>query len=244
MKPNFLCLCVLVLPWANGATVTNGSFEDNRTDGGSTYQPLYAGFDGLPGWRFSPAPAPVLIGTPDENYAYKTPFGRWQLDLSGSDNTTGGWIETDVTGLAAGSDYRLTFSIGTSTGFLAGGGPPSVTVSVGGTSVSLSAPPTGIIEWLPQSVNFRASADTMSVRFLNTSPAGTGLVSIDAVAVNPIAAPPRVTLTPLPDGQLRLDFEGVLESSADLIGWNPSDLTSGSLVSPGPGAGFFRAEAR
>lgn len=95
-----------------GPAVANGSFELNTTDGGSTYQPLYAGFAGLPGWRFSTAPSPVLIGTPDDTYPYATPFGRWQLDLSGSDNTTGGWIETDVTGLVAGRDYRIGFAVG------------------------------------------------------------------------------------------------------------------------------------
>ena len=232
---------VHVLPCARAVTVTNGSFEENVTEGGSTYQPLYPGFTGLPGWRFSAEPDPVLIGTPDDTYAYKTPFGRWQVDLSGSNNTTGGWLETDVTGLTLGADYRLEFAIGVSTAFLASG-PPAMKVRIGGTVTAFTAAPSRIIEWQPHGVDFRATAASMVVRFENTSPTGTGLISVDNVTVRDLVLPPQVSLDRRPDGRLRLEFRGALESSPDLRGWTPEPtLSTGTLLLPGQAARFYRA---
>ncbi len=242
MKLTFLGLLALPLAFAQAANVTNGSFETNTTDGGSTYQPLYQGFAGLPGWRFSASPVPVLIGTPDDSYAYKTPFGRWQLDLSGSDNTTGGWIETEVNGLIPGRDYRLKFAIGVSTAFLSGGGPPQLKVLIGETTASFSAPPTKIIEWFERETAFRAATATVTVRFQNTSPSGTGLISVDNLSIAEVSLPPQVALVAQPDGRLRLEFQGALESSGDLSAWTPEpSLVSGTLLSPAGEARFFRA---
>lgn len=243
MKPSRLCALSVVLSLARAATVTNGSFEENTTEGGTTYQPLYAGFPGLPGWRFSSGPDPVLIGTPDDSYAYKTPFGRWQVDLSGSDNTTGGWLETDVTGLTPGADYRLDFALGVSTDWLSGGGPPSLKVLLGGSPTAFVAPPTQVIEWLPKTVEFRATAGLMTVRFENTSPLGTGFIAVDSVTVSELSLPPEISLVPQPDGRLRLDFRGTLESSADLSSWTPEpDLTTATLLTPDGAARFYRTK--
>ncbi len=233
-----------VLATENGPmpVVPNGSFELNTTDGGSAYQPLYDGFAGLPGWRFSTAPSPVLIGTPDEAYPYATPFGRWQLDLSGSDNTTGGWVEADLTGLVAGRDYRVSFAVGVSTAFLGGGGAPALRVSVAAASADFTVPPAGIIDWTAREVVFRAAGESAVLRFTNVSPTGTGFISVDNVAVAPVAVAQTVSLLRQPDGRLRLDYEGTLESSDDLRIWIPEpNLPSGAVLA-GDGAGrFFRA---
>ena len=241
MKLPLLSAVCLALPFAQAATVTNGSFEQNVTEGGSTYQPLYPGFTGLPGWRFSAEPDPVLIGTPDESYAYKTPFGRWQVDLSGSANTTGAWLETDVTGLTPGADYRLEFALGVSTAFLASG-PPTLKVLIGGSPTAFTAPPTQIIEWLPRGVDFRATAASVVVRFENTSPTGTGLISVDNVSVRGLSLPPLISLAPQPDGRLLLEFRGALESSDDLRAWTSAPgIATGTLLTPDRAARFYRA---
>lgn len=225
-----------------GPAVANGSFELNTTDGGSTYQPLYAGFAGLPGWRFSTAPSPVLIGTPDDTYPYATPFGRWQLDLSGSDNTTGGWIETDVTGLVAGRDYRIGFAVGVSTAFLGDGGAPALRASAAAASADFTVPPGGIIDWVTRELVFRATGEAAVLRFTNVSPAGTGFVSVDNVVVAPVAVAPTISLLRQPDGRLRLDYGGTLESSDDLRTWIPEpNLLSGTVLAGDAVRRFYRA---
>lgn len=189
MRPNLLLTLALIAPVAQAATVPNGSFESNTTDGGTTYQTLYVGYTGLPGWQFSTTPYTVLIGTADESYAYKTPFGTWQLDLSGSDNLTGGWVQTDVTGLTPGLQYRLDFAIGVSTHWLAPSGSPSLKVLAGATETTFTAPPTGVIDWFNRGIVFDATTPTMTVRFENTSPVGTGLISVDNVSITAVPEP-------------------------------------------------------
>ncbi len=242
--PLIAALLLLLLPAARAAGIANPSFEINTTDGGSTYQPLYDGFAGLPGWRFSPAPAPVLIGTPDDDYPYATPYGRWQLDLSGSDNSTGAWIETDLTGLLPGRTYRLGFSLGASVAFLAEAGGPAVSVRVGGTQMTVSASPTAIIEWTDHGMQFEAGAASVAVRFENVSPTGTGLVSVDNLTLAEVAAAPFAAFRAGPDGRLRLEFQGRLESSSDLRSWSPEPgITSGTVLETGAAPRFFRAVA-
>jgi hypothetical protein len=242
MKPGILSVLWVAASFARAATVTNGSFDVNTTEGGSTYQPLFPGFGGLPGWRFSAGPDPVLIGSPDDTYAYATPFGRWQVDLSGSANTTGGWIETDVTGLTPGNEYRLTFSIGVSRDFLSGDGPPSLRVLIGEAQTTFTVPTIRTVEWLPRTMDFRATAGTATVRFQNTSPTGTGFISVDNVTVTEAAPPPLISVERQPDGRLRLEFRGTLESSGDLGQWTPEPgLSSGILLTPDRGARFYRA---
>ena len=189
MKSNLLLTLTLLAPVAQAATVPNGSFETNTTDGGTTYQTLYVGYTGLPGWQFSAPEYGVLIGTADEAYPYKTPFGTWQLDLSGSDNLTGAWIQTDVTDLTPGLQYRLEFAIGVSVNWLAPSGSPSLKVLAGTTETTFIAAPTGVIDWLNRGVVFEATAPTMTVRFENTSPIGTGLISVDNVSVTAVPEP-------------------------------------------------------
>jgi hypothetical protein len=189
MKSILLLSLALIAPVAHAATVANGSIESNPTDGGTTYQTLYAGFAGLPGWQLGPSPYAVLIGTADESYLYKTPFGTWQVDLSGPDNLTGGWIQTDVTDLTPGLQYRLDFAIGVSVNWLAPSGSPSLKVIAGTTETPFVAAPTGVIDWLNRGVVFEATAPTMTVRFENTSPVGTGLISVDNVSVTAVPEP-------------------------------------------------------
>jgi hypothetical protein len=189
MKSILLLSLALIAPVAHAATVANGSFESNTTDGGTTYQTLYAGFAGLPGWQFSLDEYGVMIGTADEAYPYKTPFGTWQVDLSGANNLTGAWIQTDVTDLTPGLQYRLDFAIGVSTHWLAPSGSPSLKVIAGTTETPFVAAPTGVIDWLNRGVVFEATAPTMTVRFENTSPIGTGLISVDNVSITAVPEP-------------------------------------------------------
>ncbi|MDO8349502.1 MAG: hypothetical protein Q7T30_04680 [Planctomycetota bacterium] len=205
-------------------SVSNGSFEVNSTDGGSTYQPLYPGFGGLPNWRWSSSPLVVLIGNPPSNpgYAYATPFGQWQLDLSGSDNTTGGWIETDLSDLAPGSRYNLFFKFGTSRDFLAGGGPPSLQVTIDGAQADrFSHLPAAAVEWTPLTYRFTANAANVVLRFTDVAPTGTGLVSVDDLRLEPVVeAPPTVSVRRgEAPGEVLVDFTGTLESSLDLRTW-------------------------
>lgn len=227
--------------------VTNGSFEVNSTDGGSTYQPLYVGFNGLPGWRWSSSPLVVLIGNPPSNpgYAYATPFGQWQLDLSGSDNTTGGWIETDLVGLTPGTRYDLSLRFGTSRDFLASGGPPALEVRVDGAQAArFTHLPTAAVEWTPLTYRFTANATRAVLRFTDVAPTGTGLVSVDdlhldsVVEVQPTVAVRRGT----EPGEVLVDFTGTLESSADLRTWQAVPGATGPWKVIADGAAqWFRA---
>jgi hypothetical protein len=237
-----------VVSAAHAAELGNGSFESNTTDGGSTYQALYAGFAGLPGWRWSDEPSIVLIGNPPDNpgYAYATPFGQWQVDLSGSNNGTGGWLETDVTGLAPGGAYAVEFHFGTSAGFVTGDGPPSVLLTVNGTQPrQFSHQPAAIIVWTPFRYEFTAPASTAVLRFTDDAPSGTGLVSVDNVRLVAVPVAPSLSrrINPI-TGALVLEFAGVLETSTDLASWQPvTGAVSPHEVAFADGSRFFRANS-
>lgn len=226
------------------AQVSNPSFESNTTDGGTTYQPLYPGFTGLPGWTFSTSPSPVLIGTPDDSYAYKTPFGRWQLDLSGSDNVPGGWIETTLGGLTPGARYTLEFALGASVAFAVPAGPAAVRVTVAGNpAAEFTAPTDQIVEFQRKSLPFVAPANgPVALRFLNISPTGTGLVSVDDLRISALAVLPTVAMSLSADGTVTLEYSGRLESSTDLVEWTATpEVPSGTALPPVTGQRFFRA---
>lgn len=233
---------------SHAAEITNGSFESNTTDGGSTYQTLYSGFAGLPGWRWSTSPEIVLIGNPPQNpdYAYATPFGQWQVDLSGSSNGTGGWLETDLTGLTPGGAYAVEFHFGTSTGFVTGDGPPSVRLTVNGAqSRRFSHQPAAIIVWTPFRYEFTALASTAVLRFTDDAPSGTGLVSVDNVRLLAAALTPSLSRRTNPvTGALVLEFTGVLETSTDLASWQRvNGAGSPHEVAFDDGPRFFRANS-
>lgn len=240
--------------------VPNHSFETNTTDGGTTYQVLYEGFNGLPGWRWSTSPAPVLIGNPPDNpdYAYAALFGKWQLDLSGSDNTTGGWIETTLTGLEPGVRYLGWFMFGTSRDFLSDNSPVTVAVSINGQEVQRSEhKPTKVLECSPMPFLFVAPENEACVlRFTNLSKLGTGLVSIDELSLEKashvvfpnsffwlqsVKNETRVHVVfrgSLLDGT---NFVGQVEESTNLINWTSiSNPISPLTIEPTAKPRFFR----
>jgi len=241
LGPVLLCFNFATLLHAQ-AVVENPSFEINSTEGGSTYQPLYTGFLGLPGWRFSSQPSTVLIGNPDPSYAYATPFGMWQVDLTGSDNVAGGWIETVLSGLSSGVSYLLHFNLGTSIDWLGGvSAPPSISVGVtGNAQQNFSHVPTTANERTSLTYTFIAPASGQAtVRFTNTSGNGVGFVAIDNMTLQ-VNAPASLELSFL-EGMPRLTFTGELEQSTNLVDWTARPgVTSPHLLFSTNGDRFFR----
>lgn len=242
------CIGVAISPLDNAPgegvpiSVPNPSFETNTTDGGTTYQTLYAGFTGLPGWTFSGDSNCVLIGDPDDSYPYATPFGMWQIDLTGSATSGAAWIETILTGMTPGARYKVRFNFGTSTDWVPfGAGDPAVTVSVtDNTPQTFSHAPITANDRTALVYAFTAPASgTGALRFTNASPNGIGFAAIDNISATAIV-PPSLSLQP--GDEHHIVFTGVLQDSTDLLSWLDVPGATSPFVMPlaGPRR-FYRA---
>lgn len=183
----FLLSAAGVSMTTQAATITNGSFETNTSS--STYQSLYSGWGGtITGWDFSTSPTAVLIGN-TSGYEYATPYGDWQIDLTGADNVAGPWAETTITGLDVGQLYDVNFFFGSSTAWT-GGGLPGVRLTIDGSySQDFTHNPTSTMEWVSKTYSFTASASSQALRFTNISTGFNGLANIDNISISAAAAP-------------------------------------------------------
>lgn len=192
-----LILPIIISSFASAATILNPSFESITLDPGqpATYQSPYAGWGGvLYDWSnsVSPTNTVVIIGN-SPGYAYATPYGNYAVDLTGSSNVAGGWIETSISSLNMGESYVLTFFFGTSTDWTSGG-TPGVTVSLDGGSVqNFTHAPSSQIEWTQINYTFTASAASATLRFTDSSTGGNGFASVDNLNIAPASIPEPTT---------------------------------------------------
>jgi hypothetical protein len=180
---------------AQANLLTNGSFEDT----GGTFvgdvnhvDELISGSTAIPGWT-------TINGVPTawiENgnpYGISASNGDFFLDFTGYSNSgTYGGVTQSVTGLTAGGKYALTFDLGYGGNSALFGGPATVRVSVGGSSMTFtsdSGTPNPAV-WDSETFDFTATSSAETLSILGISTAGGFYIGLDNADLEPGGSAP------------------------------------------------------
>jgi hypothetical protein len=193
------------------ASVINGDFADignvwvNNTGLGSDDWQT-SGATGIPDWSNVPGFANEFwfLGTSNSYSLTQSPGNgsTYAVDLTGqANNKPYGGIEQVIT-TTPGVTYDLTFDFGASTewdgsGLSAAALTASATGSVLDASQLFTLSPTGINQWVSESLLFTADASNTTIEFLADSDYTSAYVGLDNVSVTPASTVPEPASLPL-----------------------------------------------
>jgi choice-of-anchor C domain-containing protein len=181
-----LALTLSGVEQAHAGLISNGGFEAPNVTSSGHIATIGVG-TGLPGWTVTQGSVDVVDGNFWPAFA-----GSQSLDLDGA---SPGTIRQNFA-TVAGQTYTLTFEYANNPGSVA-----SATVSVFDGAVTLLAPQTishsgssgsslSAMNWTLFSTTFTADGTTATLQFHSLDASGNQGIALDAVDVNPSAAPP------------------------------------------------------
>jgi len=166
--------------------ITNGSFEIDPVPAGSFVSYPSSGTPSLTGWTVGGVEVAAVSTTFTEGGAtFPAQDGAHWLDLTGNgSNSPSNSVSQVVNGLNIGSNYTLSFYVGSAQGSFFF--PSTVTVSIGGGPLSSFTNPsaTTTLEWQQYSLDFTATSTNESIAFFNGSSAFNNLSGLDNVKLD------------------------------------------------------------
>ncbi len=177
--------------------IVNGSFEDgNFVPNAQDTMPLSLGSTDMTGWAVTDA-ALAWIG-PGNPFGLAASDGSYFLDLSGyHDNAPyAGVAQTVPIATVVGITYRITFDLGSDSGY--NSGPVSIVVSAGSgaglVSTTFTSTPTGLNQWEGFAFDYIASATTTPISFTGSAASDQAYVGLDNVSMVAIPEPSVLAL--------------------------------------------------
>ena len=180
---------LIALPaWPQANLVTNGSFESGVFEPPtSDTQSLPAGSTTMTGWTVLTDLA-AWIGAANP-FGLTAANGSMFLDLTDYQNGAPFAGVEQFISTVPGSQYTLTFALGTAQG---AGLPASITATAGSTSQVFSSSAAGSNVWTTMSMAFTATSTSSVVRLQGS--AGQQYIGLDNVAVTAVPEPPWYVL--------------------------------------------------
>jgi hypothetical protein len=195
---------------ANAGLITNGSFEDTTNFVDNTGQDtmrLYPGATALTGWNVVNAGNLDLawIG-PSNPFGLSASNGNYFLDLTGYHDSPPYSGVTQTIATTVGASYALTFDLGSSISYNAGG-TDSILAEAGATNLLFSFTTASTNAWQSETLNFVATSPNTLIDLLGNS--GGAYIGLDNVSVTQTSAVPEpATLMLLGTGLLALGGVG------------------------------------